>query len=74
MTDFSGDMKEDLQAIASYLDWLQNHFGPTKECGCYDYTSETRDDFDAYVGCHFDPENLNTTIQLLRHQRTVEHS
>ena len=52
-------MKEDLQAIASYLDWLQNHFGPTDECGYYDYTLKTREDFDAYVGCHFDPTNVD---------------
>ena len=74
MTDFSGDMKEDLQAIASYLDWLQNHFGPTRECGYYDYTSETRDDFDAYVGCHFDPENPDeydyTTAKASADRRT----
>ena len=38
MKDFDGEMKEDLQAIGSYLDWVQNHFGPTEECGQYDYT------------------------------------
>ena len=59
MKDFDGDMKEDLQAIASYLDWLQNHFGPTDECGYYDYTSKTREDFDVYVGCQFDSTNVD---------------
>ena len=57
MKDFNDEMKEDLQAMNSYLEWLQNHFGPSKECGYYDYTSETREDFDQYVGCHFDPDH-----------------
>ena len=59
MKDFDGEMKEDLQAIASYLDWVQNNFGPTEECGQYNYTLKTREDFDAYVGCYFDPTNVN---------------
>ena len=44
MKDFPDDMKEDLRAIASYLDWVQNHFGPTDTCQ-FDYTKKTRGDF-----------------------------
>ena len=54
MKDVSDDMKEDLSAIGSYIDWVQNHFGPTNTCQI-DYTLKTRGDFDDYVGCHFDP-------------------
>ena len=57
MKEFEGNMKEDLQAIGAYLDWVQNHFGPTEERGQFDYTSKTRVNFDDYVVCHFDPAN-----------------
>ena len=52
MKDFPDDMKEDLRAIASYLAWVQYHFGPTDTCQ-FDYTLKTRGDFDDYVGFDF---------------------
>ena len=51
MKDFSDDTKEDLSAIRSYLDWVQNHHG-TIGYGHFNYLSKTRGNFDDYVGCH----------------------
>ena len=76
MKDFSGDMKEDLQAIASYLDWLQNHSGPTD--GSVDITTTPRRHVRTLMPMSdvtlTQRTSMNTTIQLLRHPRTAEHS
>jgi len=50
----SNDQYEDLTAINSYLNWLQNGFGPMQN-GYFDITLKTRDNFDGFIGAIFDP-------------------
>ena len=69
MNELSEEQHDDLLALGSYLNWLQNGFSPIvyghfditsktrEDHGHFDITSKTREDLDNFIGAVFDPAN-----------------
>ena len=74
--DLSDEQYEDLQAMHSYLNWLQNNYGPISE-SYYDITSRSRADFEIFIGVvykgitiDYDEQKAIQASRQRRQQRT----
>ena len=48
---------EELEALSSYLNWLQNGFGPDQD-GIFDITQKSRDNFESFIGNIFEGDYI----------------